>query len=76
MPLEHDFREPFRCGSCGAKQTVDFGDPNDLTQADVDAVECCYCSTVERLDYGELGDDVERDLLNVRVGEPLKDGDE
>ncbi len=67
MPLESDFRmEPFRCGACGAKQLVDFGDPNDQTLPDVDAVECCFCGTVETLD------DDGGEATYVRVGEPLK----
>lgn len=65
MPIESNFEELFRCGECGAKQLVYFGDPNDLTQPDVDAVECCYCGAVEPIDPD--GDD---EPSYVRMGKP------
>lgn len=75
MPIESDFSESFRCGACGARQSVYLGDPNDLTLPDVDAVECCYCGFVELLGYDDWGGESEkgREDWYVQIGEPMKE---
>lgn len=48
-----------RCPKCGTDNMVYYGDPNDVTGYDPDAVECYKCGTVTELGEPEYFDDDE-----------------
>lgn len=47
MPALPNYHMNWSCKYCNAKQTVYFGDLNDLTKPDVDAVRCYKCKKLE-----------------------------
>lgn len=50
MPAMPNHNVDWSCKHCGAVQLVYFGDPEDETKPDVEAVRCYSCRKLELLD--------------------------
>jgi len=75
------------CPNCDKEIFVNNGDENDLTVADVETVECCYCQTImsmpeydgdtptilEDCDYGEDSYKSEEEAINLKSNEEAEE---